>query len=157
MSEPLAPPPVESLPELRRRLARRHHQVGWWGLLVFLSLGIALETLHGFKIGLYLDPPHQLRRLLWTLAHAHGALFALVHIAFAAGLERFGVWSEARLKLASFFLIDALLLMPAGFFLGGVAPSEVDPWWPGIMLVPFGAGFLLAAVALIAWGASGES
>src|SRR5438132_13795647 len=105
---------------LRRRLGRRHHLIGWWGLLVFLSLGIGLETLHGFKAGFYLDPAQRLRRLLWTLAHAHGTLLALVHVAFAAGLAQFGHWSDRRLKLASFFLIDALLLLPAGFFLGGV-------------------------------------
>src|SRR6516225_6583304 len=107
----------DALIELRKRLARRHQIVGWWALLLFLSLGIALETLHGFKIGFYLDPSHRMRRLLWTLAHAHGTLLAVVHIGFALGLMQFGVWTERRLKLASFFLIDALVLLPAGFFL----------------------------------------
>jgi hypothetical protein len=144
----------DALVDLRQRLARRHHLIGWWGLLVFLSLGIALETLHGFKVGFYLDPAHRLRRLLWTLAHAHGTLLALVNIAFAAGLGQFGRWTEGRLKLASFFLIDALLLLPLGFFLGGVGHSEVDPSF-GVMLVPVGALLLLAAVALIAWSATG--
>ena len=32
--------PVE---ELRRRLARRHHLIGWCGLLIFLSVGGFLE------------------------------------------------------------------------------------------------------------------
>src|SRR5919202_447006 len=98
----------DALADLRRRLARRHHLIGWWGLLVFLSLGIGLETLHGFKAGFYLDPPH-------------------------------------RLRLASFFLTDALLLLPAGFFLGGVGHTEVDPS-PGVLLVPVGALLLLLAV-----------
>src|SRR5262245_34742984 len=52
---------------LRRRLAHRHHCVGWLGLLVFLSLGVLLEGLHGFKIGLYLDPGNRIRREMWTL------------------------------------------------------------------------------------------
>ena len=141
-----------ALAELARRLARRHHLLGWWGLLLFLSLGIGLETLHGFKVGFYLDPAHRMRRLLWTLAHAHGTLLALVHLAFALGLGRFGRWTERRLKLASFFLIDALLL-PVGFFLGGIGHTEVDPS-PGILLVPAGALLLLAAVGLIAWSAT---
>ena len=81
----------DQLADQRRRIGRRHNLIGWWGLLVFLGLGIALETLHGFKIGFYLDPAHQLRRLLWTLAHAHGTLVSVVHIAFAAGLTQFGV------------------------------------------------------------------
>src|ERR671932_948335 len=123
--------------DLRRRLARRHHLLGWWGLLLFLSLGIALEALHGFKAGFYLDPAHRLRRLLWTLAHAHGTLLALVHVGFALGLAQFGRWTERRLKLASFLLTDALLL-PAGFFLGGIGHSEGDPS-PGGLLVPGGA------------------
>lgn len=143
----------EALADLRRRLARRHHLIGWWALLVFLSLGIALETMHGFKVGFYLDPPHRLRRLLWTLAHAHGTLLALVNVVFAVGLAQFGRWTERRLKLASFFLIDALLLLPAGFFLGGVGHSEVDPS-PGVLLVPIGALLLLVAVGLIAWSAT---
>jgi hypothetical protein len=143
----------EDLIVLRRRLARRHHLVGWCGLLLFLSLGGILETLHGFKIGFYLDPEHRLRRELWTLAHAHGTLLALVHIGFAAGVQQFGRWTETRLRLTSFFLIDALLLMPAGFFAGGVGHSESDPSL-GILLVPLGALLLLAAVSLVIWAAS---
>lgn len=146
----------DALIELRKRLARRHQIVGWWALLLFLSLGIALETLHGFKIGFYLDPSHRMRRLLWTLAHAHGTLLAVVHIGFALGLMQFGVWTERRLKLASFFLIDALVLLPAGFFLGGFGHSEGDPSL-GILLVPLGAIFLLIAVALIAWSTTVKS
>jgi hypothetical protein len=143
----------DTLADLRRRLARRHHLIGWWGLLVFLSLGIGLETLHGFKVGFYLDPAERLRRLLWTLSHAHGTLLALVHIGFAAGLPHFGRWTERRLKLASFLLTDALLLLPAGFFLGGIGHSEADPS-PGVLLVPVGALALLVSVGLIAWSAT---
>lgn len=139
--------------ELRRRLARRHHLLGWVGLLVFLTLGIALETLHGFKSDSYLDPSHRLRRLLWTLAHAHGTLLGLVHVAFAAGLSQFGRWGERGLKLVSFFLTDALVLLPLGFFLGGLGHSEVDPS-AGVLLVPVGAVLLLAAVVLVVWAAA---
>src|SRR5258708_30227759 len=128
----------DALAELRRRIARRHHQIGWWALLLFLTLGIALETLHGFKIGGYLDPAHRMRRLMWTLAHAHGTVFALIHIVFAFGLGQFGSWTERRLKLASFFLIDALVLLPAGFFLGGVGHREVGAVPGGLLVAPRG-------------------
>ena len=137
---------------LRRRLARRHYVIGWCGLLVFLSLGALLETLHGFKIGFYLDPGHKLRRELWTLAHAHGTLLALVNVGFAVGLVHFGEWTEARLKLASFFLLDAILLIPGGFLLGGLTHSEGDPSL-GILLVPVGAILLFIAVGLVLWSA----
>ena len=146
----------DTLEALRRRLAGRHYLIGWWGLLVFLSLGIGLEALHGFKVGYYLDPPHRLRRLMWTLAHAHGTLLALVQLAFAAWLGQNGRWTERRLKLASFFLADALLVLPAGFFLGGIGHGETDPSL-GVLLVPLGGLLLLIAVALIAWSATGAS
>jgi hypothetical protein len=138
----------EAEQDLRRRLARRHYLAGWCGLLVFLSLGGLLETLHGFKWGFYLDPEHKLRRELWTLAHAHGTLLSLVQIGFAAGLLHFGRWTERRLRLASFFLLDALALMPLGFFLGGLAHTESDPS-PGVLLVPVGALLLFLAVVII--------
>src|SRR5262249_20912111 len=143
----------EAQPDPRQRLARRHHFVGWWGLLIFLTLGIVLETLHGFKVDFYLDPAHRNRRLLWTLAHAHGTLLALVNIAFAAGLTQPGRWDERPLRLASFFLIDALVLLPVGFFLGGLGHTEVDPG-PGILLVPVGALLLLVGIGLVAWAAT---
>jgi hypothetical protein len=138
----------DDLTSLRRDVARRHHLVGWSCLLVFLSLGAVLELFHGFKVGFYLDPPNRLRRELWTLAHAHGTLLGLIQIAFAAGLMHFGRWTASRLKLVSFFLLDAALLIPLGFFLGGLSPSESDPWL-GILLVPPGALLLFIAVALI--------
>ena len=149
----------EGVEKLRRRLAGRHHLVGWIGLLIFLSLGGFLEGLHGFKVGAYLDPGHRLRRELWTLAHAHGALLSLVQIAFAVGLLHFGRWSEARLKLASFFLIDSVVLIPLGFFLGGLEHTESDPS-AGVLLVPLGALLLMFAVGLqiaSAWSDSPES
>jgi hypothetical protein len=145
----------EPLDELRHRLARRHHLFGWCGLLVFLSLGALLEGLHGFKVGWYLDPGHQVRREMWTLAHAHGTLLALVQVAFAAGVRQFGRWTPARLRLASFFLLDAAVLIPVGFWLGGLAPARTDPMW-GVLLVPPGAALLAVAVALVAWSAWGD-
>ncbi len=145
----------DDLGELRRVVARRHHRLGWIALLVFLSLGAFLEFLHGFKRGFYLDPQNRLRRELWTLAHAHGTLLALIQIGFAAGLHQFGRWTVGRLKLASFFLLDATVLIPLGFFLGGVWPSESDPW-VGILLVPVGALLLFVAVALIVGSAGQE-
>ncbi len=147
----------EPLLGLRRQVALRHYRLGWSGLLFFLTLGACLETLHGFKIALYLDPDQHLRRELWTLAHAHGTLLALVQVAFAVGLPYLGRWSEASLKLASFLLADALVLIPLGFFLGGVGYSEADPSL-GVLLVPLGFLLLFIGVALIlrsAWTGGG--
>jgi hypothetical protein len=145
---------MSDLDDLRQRVAWRHHLIGWWGMLVFLSLGIGLEALHGLKVGAYLDPENRLRRLMWTLSHAHGTLLSLLQIVFALGLGRFGTWNRGRLRLTSFFLIDGWLLLPLGFFLGGLWHNETDPWI-GIVLVPIGALFLLVAVFLIALSALG--
>ena len=138
-------PSKHALPEVQ--LADRNLRFGWWSLLVFLSLGAILETLHGFKIGWYVDVGNETRRLMFTLAHAHGTLLALVNI--VAGLsgrivERFTLRSSV-----SFALIWAAILLPAGFFLGGIVIYDGDPGL-GVWLVPVGAALLFYSVARIA-------
>src|SRR5246500_5218576 len=81
-SRRMSRPSKHALPGVQ--LADRNLRFGWWSLLVFLSLGAVLETLHGFKIGWYVDVGNEMRRLMFTLAHAHGTALALVNI--AAGL-----------------------------------------------------------------------
>src|SRR6266513_2724525 len=96
----------------------RSLRFGWWSLLVFLSLGGALET-----------------------------LLALLNIAAgltARSVERF----ELRPSI-SFALIWAAILLPAGFFLGGVVPYGGDPGL-GVWLVPSGAFLLFYSIARIA-------
>lgn len=132
---------------------RFHLRFGWWSLLLFLTLGIVLEGLHGFKVGWYLDLENEVRRLMWTLAHAHGALLGLVHVAFAA------TWHLARLRggaagWASRGLSAASVLLPAGFFLGGFGIAGGDPG-PGIALVPLGALALFGAVLATGWSLRG--
>jgi hypothetical protein len=131
------------------RLAQRHLRFGWWALLVFLSAGIALEGFHGFKARFYLDVPQSTRRLLWTLGHAHGTLLSLVNIAFGLTLPALGAASVRSLRLASACLVVATLLLPGGFILGGVSFHGGDPGL-GVLLVPLGAGALLAGIFLVA-------
>ena len=118
-------------------------------MLVFLTLGLVLEFLHGFKVSLYLDPDKELRRELWTLAHAHGTLLSLVQLLFSAAITSGHFRSPRRAKLCSVLLLGATLLLPGGFFLGGVAPTEWDPWI-GIIWVPLGGLFLLGGVLVAA-------
>lgn len=131
------------------RYARKHVRFGWWSLLVFLTLGLVLETLHGFKLGMYLDVSNQTRRLMWTLAHAHGALLGLVHIVFGLCLRAMPELGSENLRLASLSLVGASVLLPGGFFLGGVVFYSGDPG-VGIVLVPVGAALLGIAVFLFA-------
>lgn len=132
-------------------LVRGHLRIGWASLLLFLSLGIALESLHGLKLGLYLDVGNESRRLLWTLAHAHGTLLSLVHLGFALTVHLLPDWASRPRAWASWCLTGATFLMPAGFFLGGLFLHGGDPGL-GIALLPLGAGLLLAAVVLTSRG-----
>ena len=129
--------------------ARRHIRFGWWALLVFLSLGMGLEAMHGLKIGWYVDPPNETRRLLWTLAHAHGTLLGMAHVIFGLSLQVLPELDSHRLPLISFSLIGASVLLPGGFLLGGITFYSGDPGL-GIAVVPVGATLLLLAVLLIA-------
>jgi hypothetical protein len=125
----------------------RNLRFGWWSLLVFLSLGGCLETLHGFKIGWYVDVGNEMRRLMFTLAHAHGTALALVNI--AAGLTARTIQGFELRSSVAFSLIWAGILFPAGFFLGGIVTYGGDPGL-GIWLVPVAALLLFYAVLRIA-------
>jgi hypothetical protein len=129
--------------------ARRHLRIGWWSLLCFAAVGLVLEILHGFKVRAYLDVSNETRRLMWTLAHAHGTLLSLVHVIFGLSLRVAAEPLERNLRLISSCLIGASVLLPGGFFLGGVVVYGGDPGL-GVLLVPIGAVLLLAAVFFIA-------
>src|SRR5919204_72101 len=80
-------------------------------------------------------------------AHTHGTLLALVNIAAALTariVERFTLRSSV-----SFALIWAAILLPAGFFLGGIVIYDGDPGL-GVWLVPVGAALLFYSIARIA-------
>lgn len=131
-------------------LVMRHLKIGWMGLLIFLSLGILLEVLHGLKLDVYLDVRNSTRRLMWTLAHAHGTLFSLIHLAFAFSLTVLGDKHGKLLPAASFRTISrcltgTIVFLPLGFLLGGIWIFDGDPG-PGIFLVPIGAILLLIGV-----------
>ena len=135
----------------RADLRRRHLLWGWASLLVFLTMGLVLEAMHGLKAGAYVGVDVETRRTMWRLAHAHGGLLALVHLAFAS------VAAELDAKLAgraSLGLRAAIVLLPTGFFLGGLWFHEGDPGL-GVLLVPvgglallFGVGATLRAITL---------
>lgn len=127
-------------------LIRRHLAIGWATLLVFLSLGMVLEVFHGFKVRWYVDLNNATRRLMWTLAHAHGVLIGLIHISFAATVH-FRPQAQQQRPLASTCLVLAGVLLPGGFLLGGLVIHQGDPGI-GIFLTPIGGLLLFAAVAI---------
>ena len=88
-----------------------------------------------------------MRRLMFTLAHAHGTLLAVVNIIAgltARNIERF----ELQRSISSALILAAILL-PGGFFLGGVVTYGGDPGL-GVWLVPVGAVLLFYSIARIA-------
>jgi hypothetical protein len=135
--------------------SRRHLRFGWWSLLIFATLGLVLESLHAFKVPGYLDVSNETRRLMWTLAHAHGTLLGIVHVIFGLTLKAMATPTPARNpRTASLCLMGSSLLLPGGFFLGGIAFYGGDPGL-GVAMVPVGGVLLLVAILWIARTASG--
>ncbi len=130
--------------------APRHRRYGWSALFIFMIMGTVLEGLLGFKSEqLLLDP---LKRELWSLAHFHGALLALVNLVYAQWADS-PETPENRRRTASTTLIAGSMAMPLGFFLGGLSHPEGDPGI-GIFLVPIGALLLLYTIGsqvIAAW------
>ena len=115
--------------------------------MIFLSLGGGLEALHGFKIGWYVDVGNDIRRLMFTLGHAHGTALALVNIAAGLTARRFDNFDLSSSVTIS--LIWAGILFPVGFILGGIVTYGGDPGL-GIWLVPVAAILLFYSVLSIA-------
>ncbi len=124
-------------------------RAGLWALAAFGSVGLLLEAFHGFKLGFYLEVAHETRRLLWRLAHAHGALLGLVNVTYAL-LAR--AWPRLDDALASRALLTALMLMPLGFALGGAFASAGDPG-ASVGLAAAGGVALVFALCRLAWKA----
>jgi len=122
------------------RLNRSLIAQGWMAVAFWMSVGLLLEGLLGYKIPAYLSDPQ--RRELFRLAHAHGTLLGVVLIAAGLCAERVAV---ALPKAAHLALRAGSILMPVGFFLSGVWHTESDPglaiWLvpPGALMVIFGA------------------
>jgi hypothetical protein len=129
------------------RAVSRALRTAWVLLALSLPLGLTLEALHAFKAQSFLQS--EVRRQMWRLAHAHGTLLAILLLAFGALAERH-VPAADRARIAR-SLCTGAVLMPLGFFLGGVLNEEGDPAL-GIALVPVGAVFLLDALVRAALG-----
>jgi len=121
---------------------RRALVTGWLLLAFSLPLGLTLEALHAMKVQVYLGS--ELRRELWTLAHAHGNLLGILCLVFVSLGESISPDAGRRARLATWLAVGAVL-MPLGFLLGGVKNSESDPSL-AIVLVPCGGLVLLVAL-----------
>lgn len=143
--------PTQEAPTGNDALATRHLRVGFFGLLVFLTLGVALEAFHGFKLGFYLDAGSEARRLALRLGHAHGTLLSVLHVVFGLTLGSRAAPPREVAERAGRLFTAALVLLPGGFVLGGLFVHGGDPG-VGVLLVPVGALCLFVAVLLTARG-----
>lgn len=105
--------------------------------------------MHGFKVGLYLDVGNETRRLMWTLAHAHGTLFGLLHLAWGATIANVETHA-GRVGLATKLLRAATVLLPGGFFLGGFWTFGSDPGLGAVLLAPLGGLVMISAMVIAA-------
>ena len=145
-----SPSPETTLPE-SADVALRQLRFGWWALLVFLSLGVVLELLNGFKVPFYMDVSNETRRHLWTLGHAHGTLVALVNVALGLCLRVVPAIPAVPRDRAVLCLRAAAVLLPGGFLLGDAVIYAGDTGL-GIALVPVGAVLLFLGVLFTARG-----
>ncbi|MBG0833046.1 hypothetical protein HS041_35675 [Planomonospora sp. ID67723] len=96
----------------------------------------------------YLDNP--VRRGLWRAGHAHAGvlvLFALVALLYIDQADL----SEGLRSLSRILIVAAPILMPLGFFLSVVRPSDTRPS-KLIWLVPLGGASLAAGTLILGIG-----
>lgn len=133
--------PVATKPAASASPADRLLRQGWASIAVWMSVGLLLEGLIGYKIPAYLSDPQ--RRELFRLGHTHGTLLGILLVVAALVLQRGAevpkaAWTALRI---------GAVLMPAGFFVAGIWHTESDPGL-AIWLVPPGALLIIyAAVA----------
>ena len=133
--------PVATKPAASASPADRLLRQGWASIAVWMSVGLLLEGLIGYKIPAYLSDPQ--RRELFRLGHTHGTLLGILLVVAALVLQR----GAAVPKAAWTALRIGAVLMPAGFFVAGIWHTESDPGL-AIWLVPPGALLIIyAAVA----------
>ena len=117
---------------------------GFAGIAVFMSFGLVLDALLGYKSPAYLNDP--IRREMFRLAHVHGTLFGIVLVVAALTGRVYELEIPPAVRRT---LTLGAWLMPAGFLLAGIRHPEGDPGL-AIWLVPFGAILMLYGVIRLA-------
>jgi hypothetical protein len=136
----------EESSEIQRWVKRALLQ-GWLSIAFWMSVGLLLEGLLGYKAPAYLQDAQ--RRELFRLAHAHGTLLGLIVV--IAGL----VTQTVRLsppKYGRLALQIGAAVMPFGFLISGIWHYESDPGL-GIWLVPPAALLVIFGIIAMAFAA----
>ncbi|MEP6847452.1 MAG: hypothetical protein ABI999_01260 [Acidobacteriota bacterium] len=117
---------------------------GWIGVAFWISFGLLIEGLIGFRSPSYLSDP--VRRELFRLAHTHGTVLSILLLIALIYLAKNFITPPTA---AIWSLRIGTVLMPAGFLLGGIWHYESDP---GVMifLAPLGGLMVIFGVIAIA-------
>ncbi|MEP7075006.1 MAG: hypothetical protein ABI878_04280 [Acidobacteriota bacterium] len=115
---------------------------GWIGVAFWMSFGLLIEGLIGFRSPSYLSDP--VRRELFRLAHTHGTVLSILLLIVFVYLAKNFI---ARPVAAIWSLRIGTVLMPVGFLLGGIWHYESDP---GVMIFIAPVGGLMVIFGVIA-------
>ncbi len=122
----------------------------WFSLAFWMTFGLLLEGLIGYRIPDYLSDPQ--RRELLRLAHAHGGVLALVLLASALGIG-YGKTRPARVAVLA--LRSGVVVMPLAFLAAGLWHFANDPG-VAIWLVPPAALLVIFGIVGLALGTRRE-
>ncbi|AVT34577.1 MULTISPECIES: hypothetical protein [unclassified Plantactinospora] len=116
--------------------------------IAFGGLSLLMQLVR--RIPGYLDNP--VRRALWTAGHAHAGVLVLFALVALLYLDR-ADYGEGMRTLIRVLLVSAPILMPIGFFLSVVRPSDTRPnkliWLVGVGGLSLTVGTLLLGVGLL--------
>ena len=116
---------------------------GWLGVAIWMTLGLLLEGLLGYRAPSYLEDAQ--RRELLRLAHAHGTVLSGLLIMAGLTMQQL----KAFPRPAVLALRTGSCLMPLGFLLAGLWHPASDAGL-GIWLVPPGALLMIFGVVALA-------
>jgi hypothetical protein len=116
----------------------------WVSIAVWMTLGLLLEGLLAFRSPAYLQD--EVRREMFRLAHSHGGVLNLLLLAAAYYIR---MYSPDITRAALPALQAGVILMPAGFLLGGLWHYDSDPG-PGVFLAPIGGLMVIFGVVSFA-------
>lgn len=117
---------------------------GWIGVAIWMSFGLLIEGLIGFRSPAYLQDA--VRRELFRLAHTHGTVLSILLLVAYLHLTNGSVEPPGP---AIWSLRIGTIVMPAGFLLGGIWHYESDPGLL-IFLAPLGGLLVIFGVIAIA-------
>ncbi|GIG91051.1 hypothetical protein [Plantactinospora endophytica] len=116
--------------------------------IAFGGLSLLMQLVR--RIPGYLDNP--VRRALWTAGHAHAGVLVLFALVALLYLDR-ADYGDGLLTLVRVLLVAPPILMPLGFFLSVVRPSDTRPnkliWLVGVGGLSLTAGTLLLGFGLL--------